>query len=130
MKKGLRRPTHTYVLYALWIALMCYSLTTNSSAFGQWTLRAMTFFGGLSFLHMIIKRNYLEVTNSKLIINRDFFRTTIVDLNQIEKVVTESGPFSPSTIILKNKRRIKYWHSETNHTKFKELMRELNIPVE
>ena len=130
MKRGLKRNIQTYLLYTLWIGLSCYSLTTNTSAFGQRTLILVIFVSGLTLLHMLVKRNYFEVINGRLIINRSFFQTKIIDLDSIEKVVIEAGPFSTSKIILKDKKRIKYWHNEMNDKRCKELMGELNIPVE
>ena len=80
--------------------------------------------------HMIVRRNYFEVADNKLIINEGIFRTTTIDLEKIEKFDIEPGPFTASKIILKVKTKIKYSDSQTNDKKLKEFMREYNIQVE
>jgi hypothetical protein len=130
MKYGLKRPFQTYLIHGLWIVLTFYYSTTNSSEFGQWILRLMTVIGTVSLIHMIIKRNYFEVADGKLIINRDYFRNTTIDLDKIEKIDIEPGPFSSSKIILKDKTTIKYLDNQVNDKELKELMEQFNIPVE
>ncbi len=130
MKYGLKRPTQTYLIHGLWIALTIYYSTTNSTEFGQWTLRLMTLLGTFSLVHMIVKRNYFEIVDNKLVINRDYFRTTTIDLDKIEKFDIEPGPFSSSKIILKDKTTIKYLDNQLNDKELKELMGQFNIPVE
>jgi hypothetical protein len=90
----------------------------------------MTIVGMISIIHMIIKRNYFEVSNDKLVINKDFFRTKIIDLDKIEKVDIEPGPFSSSRIILKDKTTIKYLDNQTNEKELREFMGQFSIPVE
>jgi hypothetical protein len=126
---GLKRPFQTYLTHGLWIALTAYYSTTNSTEFGQWTLRLMTLIGTVSLIHMIIKRNYIEIVNNKLIINRDYFRTTTIDLDKIEKINIEPGPFKSSRVILKDKTTVKYLDSQTNDKELKQFMGQFNIPV-
>ena len=52
---------------------------------------------------MIVKRNYFEIVDNKLVINKDYFRTTTIELDKIERIDIEPGPFSSSKIILKDK---------------------------
>ena len=107
-----------------------YWSTLNSSDFGQWTLRLGAFVGLIFLIEMIVRRNYFEVLDNKLIINDSLLRTRTIDLDKIEKIDIETGPFSSSKIILKDKSIIKYSDSQTNDKEFKELMRQFNIPVE
>ena len=79
--------------------------------------------------NMIIKRNYIEIVNNKLIINRDYFRTTTIDLDKIEKINIEPGPFKSSRVILKDKTTVKYLDSQTNDKELKQFMGQFNIPV-
>ena len=130
MIKGFKRPIQTYLIHGLWIALTFHYSTTNTSSFGQWTLRVMTIIGVISLAHMIIKRNYFEVVDNKLVINKDLFRTKVIDLDKIEKVDVKSGPFSSSRIVLKDKTIIKYLDSQTKDKELKEFMGQFNIPVE
>jgi len=79
---------------------------------------------------MILKRNYFEVADNKLIINEGIFQTKTIDLDKIEKFDIEPGLFTASKIILKDNTKIKYSDSQTDHKKLKELMGQYNIPVE
>jgi len=130
MKQGLKRPIRTYLIHGLWIALTFYYSTTSSSEFAQWVLRIMTIIGMVSFSHMIIKRNYFEVVDNKLVINKDFFRTKTINLDLIEKFDIEPGPFSYSKIVLKDKTTVKYLDNQTDDKELKEFMGQFNIRVE
>lgn len=130
MIKGLKRPIQTYLIHGVWIALTLYYSMINLSDFGQWTLRLITIIGVISLAHTIIKRNYFEVVDNTLVINKDFFRTKSIDLDKIEKVDIKSGPFSSSRIILKDKTIIKYQDSQTKDKELKEFMGQFNIPVQ
>ena len=129
MIKGIKRPIQTYLIHGLWFALTFYYSIINISPFGQWSLKVMTIIGAVSFIHMIVKRNYFEVVNGKLVINKDFFRTKVIDLEKIEKVNIEPGPFSYSRINLKDKTTIKYLDNQTRAKDLKEFMGQFNIPV-
>ncbi len=104
--------------------------TTNSSEIGQWILWIGAAAGTISLTHMIVRRNYFEVADNKLIINDGVFKTMTIDLDKIEKFDIEPGPFTASKIILKDKTKIKYSDSQTDDKKLKEFMGQYNIPVE
>ena len=104
--------------------------TTNSSQMGRWILWIGATAGMISWIHMTLKRNYIEVDDKKLIINEGIFRTKTIDLEKIKKFEIEPGPFTASKIILKDKTKIKYSDSQTDDKKLKELMGQYNIPVE
>jgi hypothetical protein len=104
--------------------------TTNSSEMGRWILWIGATAGMISFIYMTLKRNYFEVADNKLIINEGIFRKKTIDLNEIDKVVMEPGPFTASKIILKDKTKIKYSDTQTDDKKLKELMGQYKIPVE
>jgi len=97
---------------------------------GRWILWIGAVSGIISFVHMILKRNYFEVVDDKLVINEAIFRTKTIDLDKIEKFDIEPGPFTASKIILKDKTKVKYSDSQTDDRKLKELMEQHNIPVE
>ena len=86
--------------------------------------------GTISFINILIKRNYFEIRDDKLFINKDFFRTKTILLSNIERVKIESDPFTSSKIILKDNSQIKYLDSQINDDELKELMRQFNILVE
>ena len=110
--------------------MMLYLSTINSSEIGRWVLWIGAFAGIISLGHMIVRRNYFEVVDNKLIINEGLFKRTIVDLDKIEKFDIEPGPFTASKILLKDKTKIKYSDSQTDDKKLKEFMGHYNIPVE
>jgi hypothetical protein len=130
MTQGLKRPIQGYLFQVLWISMMLYWSTINSSEIGRWILWAGAFVGIISLAHMILKRNYFEVVDNKLIINEGILKRIIIDLDKIEKLNIEPGPFTASTIILKDKTKIKYSDRQTDDKKLKEFMGQYNIPVE
>jgi hypothetical protein len=130
MRRELKRPFGTYLVHFIWIVLTIYYSTTNTSDFGQWTLRLMATLGTISFLGLIVRRKYFEVIDNKLLINKDLFRTKVIDINNIEKIVIEPSPFSSSKIVLKDNTFIKYEDSQVNDKELKEFMKQFDIPVE
>lgn len=130
MRQGTKRPIQAYFLHIPWIAMAIFWSTTTSSEIGRWLLWIGAAAGAVSLTYMIVRRNYFEVTDNKLIIHDGVFRTTTIDLDKIEKFEIEPGPFTASKIILKDKTAIKYSDSQTNNKKLKEFMERYNIPVE
>lgn len=130
MRQGIKRPIQAYLLHGLWIAIVIFWSTTNSSEIGRWILWIGGAAGTISLTHMIVRRNYFEVADNKLIVYEGFFKTTTIDLDKIEKFDIEPGPFTASKIILKDKTKIKYSDSQTDDKKLKEFMGQYNIPVE
>ncbi len=130
MRQGIKRPIQGYLLQGLWTAMIIYLSTMNSSEIGRLVLWTGSFAGIISLGHMIVRRNYFEVVDNKLIINEGFFRRTTVELDKIEKFDIEPGPFTASKILLKDKTKIKYSDSQTDDKKLKEFMGQYNIPVE
>ncbi len=90
----------------------------------------MATLGTISFIGLIVRRNYFEVIDNKLLINKDFFRTKVIDLDNIEKIIIEPSPFSSSKIALKDKTTVKYQDNQVNDKELKEFMKQYNIPVE
>jgi len=129
MKQELKRPNQTYLIHIVWIAFTFYSSMRNSSDFGQWSLRLMTIIGVISFIHILIKRNYFEVRENNLVINKELFRTKIINLDHTERIVINPRFFLSSKIIMKDKTTIKYLDSQINDIELKEFMQQFNIPV-
>jgi hypothetical protein len=130
MKQGLRRPIQVYIYHGLWIVLTALYAIKNSSDFGRWTLIVMAIVGTVSFISILAKRNYFEVKDNKLIINKDYFRTQLIELDKIEKFDIEPGPFGSSKIILKDQTKIKFLDSQTDQKELKDFMGQFDIPVE
>jgi len=130
MRQGIKRPIQGYLLQGLWTAMMLYWATVNASEIGRLVLWTGAFAGIISLGHMIVRRNYFEVVDNKLIINEGIFKRTTVELDKIEKFDIEPGPFTASKILLKDKTKIKYSDSQTDDKKLKEFMGQYNIPVE
>lgn len=130
MRQGIKRPIQAYLLHVLWIAMLIFWSVTSSSEIGRSILWIGAAAGTISLTHMIVRRNYFEVADNKLIINDRVFKTTTIDLEKIEKIEIEPGPFTASKIILKDNTRIKYSDSQTDDKKLKEFMEQYNIPVQ
>lgn len=129
MIKGLKRPIRVYLHYGIWVAYTIY-FSMSKESYVQWFLWVMASIGTISLINMIIKVNYFEIINEKLVINKDFFRTKTVDLNKIAKINTASGFFSSPKIILKDETSIKYNIDHLKEGKLQEFMAQFNIPVE
>lgn len=85
MRQGTKRPIQAYLLHIPWIAMVFFWSTTTSSEIGRWLLWIGAAAGAVSLTYMIVRRNYFEVTDNKLIIHDGIFRTTTIDLDKIEK---------------------------------------------
>jgi hypothetical protein len=109
---------------------MTYRATYTSSDLGRAVLVIMAALGTISFVNILIRRNYFEMRDRTLIINKDFFRTQKVNIDSIERFDVRTGPFESSRIILKDKTTIRCVDSYVDHQELKAFMSQLNIPVE
>lgn len=130
MKLEIKRPIKVYLYDGLWIYMTILYGIKNSTIFGRSILILMACIGAVSFISVLIKRNYFEIKDKELIINKSFFRTQSVQLNEIDRVEIEPSPFVSSKIYLKDGRLIKYLDSIVNEKSIKELLGPFNIPVE
>ena len=130
MIRGVKRPVQAYLFQALWIPMVLYFSTKDSSLIAKWFFWTTAFVGIVSLGHMILNRNYFEVIEGKLIINEGIFRRRIVELDKIEKFAIEPSPFTASKIVLKDQTRIKYSDTQISDKKLKAFMAQFNIPVE
>ena len=130
MKKGIKRPFHVYLSHVIGILAVSYlSTKITYEGIGRWVLWIPTGFYAWSLIYITFKKNYIEVLNHQLIINKDYFRTTKIDLEKIEKIDLSPHPFSASKIILKDKSVIKFSDSQTKEKELKAFMSQFNIPV-
>ena len=102
----------------------------NSTELGRLALIVLAIIGAVSFVSILKKRNYFEVRDKRLLINKYFFRTQTIKLFEISRVEIEPIPFISSKIYLKNGRFIKYWDHVANEKEVKELLGQFNIPIE
>ncbi|HEY0656585.1 MAG TPA: hypothetical protein VGD65_25805 [Chryseosolibacter sp.] len=130
MKEVIKRPIKTYIFHVLWIAFMLFLSTRSSSEPGKWILRSAAGIGLITFVHMIVRRNYFEVIGRKLIINEGILNRKTIEIEKIERFQIETGPLTASRIILKDKTEVKYSDSQANEKELKELMKHYAIPVE
>lgn len=78
-----------------------------------------------------MKHSYLEKVGSTLTVNGDLFKTSTIDIADIEKIEVAAGPFSNSRIILKEKKgSVKFNYYNVNDGDFNELIKSLDVPVE
>jgi hypothetical protein len=130
MKLELKRPRQVYLTHGLWVVATVFFATQNSSNVGRLTLVVMACVGAASLISMLMRKNYFEVKNNTLIIHNDFFRTKSIELDKIEKVKIEPGPFTLSKIILKDNTQIKYHDSQVDDKELREFMAQFSIQVE
>jgi hypothetical protein len=124
-----RRNTNSHVFHGLWVLYTFYRTWDSELPF--------TYFWGLSFaisivliLRVLIKNNYLEIKDSRLTINGDFFNTQTTEISEIERIQIEAGPFGRSKIFLKDKKKIiKFNYRDVDNKEFKILLKHLGVPV-
>ncbi len=130
MNLKVKRPITVFVFHGLWILWGLYKLTNSNSTFGQFSWSILTLLASINLWSMLRKKNYFELIDNKLIINKDFFQTQSIDVDKIEKIDIEPGPFKYSRIILRDKTEIKFNDSYVDKTDLKEFMGRLSIPIE
>ena len=80
---------------------------------------------------LILKPYYFEIKGTRLIINRDFFYEDYVEINDIDKIELEEGPFSKSHIRLKDhKMGLDFNYFIVNAKDFNRLRESLQLTVE
>ena len=130
MIRGIKRPIQSYLFQVLWIAMVLYFSTKDSSQVAKWFFWTAALFGLISLGHMIWRSNYIEVRDNKLVINEGIFNRRLIALDKIEKFDIEPSPFTASKIVMKDQSLIRYSDSQTSEKKLKEFMAQFNIPVE
>jgi hypothetical protein len=124
-----KRPLSVYLFMGLWLIWAAYKSTVSKTATGQLLWITSDLLVALNLINILRKPNYLELADSKIVINKGYFRTNVIDVHEIEKVVIEPGPFKYSLIILKDKTAIKFNDHYADANELREFMKELQIPV-
>jgi len=123
-----------------WMSYMTYLLLFLTCLGNLYLTQALSkkyywIFIGLAVLpvliRLILKPNYFEIKGTRLIINRDLFYTDSIELEYIEKIELEEGPFSKSHIRLKDHRMgLEFNYFIVNDKDFNELKTALKLTVE
>ena len=128
--KNVRRSLWSYMSYGL-LFLLCLSklFLTQTSWTYYWIFIGL---GSLVILtRLILKPYYFEIKGTRLIINRDFFYKDYVEVNDIDKIELEEGPFSKSHIRLKDhKMGLDFNYFIVNDKDFNRLKESLQLRVE
>jgi hypothetical protein len=125
-----KRPIEIYIFHILWIALTTFKSFDNTPLFAKILWIAALVISVIQFANAVIRKHYFELHNNKLLINKDFFIRRYIEVDEIEKIKIEPGPFKYSTILLKNKTKVKFNDSYTDNKELKELMNNLNVQFE
>ena len=121
---------YAYFFGVSWIIIAIYWSSQQAPGLGQWTFRILMVAGLISLIHKIIKRNYFEITDDKLVLNDNIFRKRTIPLDKIERIEIQTGTFTSSKIILKDETKISYSDNQTDDKELKKLMATFNISVE
>jgi len=128
--KNVRRSSWSYMSYGL-LFLLCLSklFLTQTSWTYYWIFVGL---GSLVILgRLILKPYYFEIRGTRLIINRDFFYEDHVEIEDIDKIELEEGPFSKSHIKLKDyKMGLDFNYFIVNDKDFNRLKESLQLRVE
>lgn len=130
MDLRVKRPFTVYLFHGIWILWGIYKLATIHSAGGRFSWTVVTLLASISLWSVLRKQNYFELVDNKLIIHKDYFRTQSIDIDQIEKIDIEPGPFKYSRIIMRDKSEVKFNEDYLDNKDLKEFMGKLNIPIE
>jgi hypothetical protein len=126
-----RRPIIAYLFPVLLILWSLYKAFHSPTTFNQFLWYAVTLLASVILTNILRKRNYFEISGNKLIINRDFFRTRTIELDEIEKInFGDSWLLTSPSIILKNKTKIKFNNNYLDTYELKKTMEQLGIPIE
>lgn len=128
-KSKLKRPTQVFVFHGLWILFAGYRAFDTVTPIGRYSWIILTIISTALFINILYKQYYIEVTDSQLVINRDFFRTQVLDMKEIAKITIEPSPFSPSFILMKDNSIVKYADRHVNDKELKEVMEKFHIEV-
>jgi len=85
--------------------------------------------GIVSFINILVNKYYIEIVESSIIIHQDFFRSKSISASDIEKIEIEPGPFKLSSILLKDRTKIKFNDNYIDLKELKEAMGNFNISV-
>jgi hypothetical protein len=126
---NVRRTIWSYGNYGLLCLLSAYNVQGHS----QWTYYwAVIGVGSLIILvRLIFRPYYFEIKGTRLTINRDLFYTDSIEIQDIDKIELEEGPFSTSHIRLKDyKLGLDFNYFIVNDKDFNRLRDSLNLKVE
>ncbi len=130
MVKGVRRSIQVYIFHALWMFFVIYKIFNTVTAFGRYTWLFVFAITTFSLINLLVKKYYMEVVESCLIIHQDYFRTKSINLNDIEKIEIEPSPFKSSYILLRDKTKVKFNDSNLDVKELKEAMSQFNIIID
>ena len=94
-----------------------------------WLLSGLTAFAVL--VRISIQPAYILKKGDSLTIYYDYFKSTVINLSTIEKVVLESSPFSRSYFLRKGDgSRTEFSYFDLNDNDFNKFKNSLSIPIE
>lgn len=125
-----RRPLSVYVFMGLWMIWASYKSTVSQTTIGQFLWLISDVLVALNSVNMLSYTHYLEWIDSKVVIHRDYFRTRVIDVDRIDEVILEPGPFSYSKIKLKDGTEVKFNDTYADGKDLKEFMERLRISME
>ncbi|HEV8515154.1 MAG TPA: hypothetical protein VGQ59_17855 [Cyclobacteriaceae bacterium] len=129
MTKGIKRHLQVYILHGLVTLLVIYKIFNSATTQGRSSWILFLVLGIISFANILINKHYIVIRESSMIIHQDYFRTKSINLNDIEKIEIEPGPFKSSSIVLKDKTKVKFIDSYIDIKELKEAMNNFNISV-
>jgi hypothetical protein len=113
----------------LWMIWASYKSTVSHTTVGQFLWIFSDVLVALNLVNILRHSNYLEFADNKIIIHKDFFRTKVIDVDVIDQVIIEPGPFKYSKILLKDKTEVKINDSYADGKDMKEFMEQLKILI-
>ena len=106
-----RRKATSHLFHGLWILFAIYRIW-DSEPPGTYIWGLLVAIPIALILRVLIKTNYLEIKDSRLTINGDFFTTQTTEINAIERIQIEAGPWEFKNIFEGQKENYKIQLSE------------------
>jgi hypothetical protein len=129
MTKGIKRLAQIYIFHGLLSALVIYKIFNSATILGRSSLILILVLGIFSFANILINKYYIEIVESTIVIHQDFFRSKSINVSDVEKIEIEPGPFKLSSILLKDKTKIKFNDNYIDLKELKETMSNFKISV-
>lgn len=124
-----RRSFTAFVRPVFWLLTSLYFFLSPGNWNYIWIINLAL--ASAALISIILRPRYFQITDSSLIINRSFFRRDVIEIQNIEKIELQDGPFSPSQIRLKgNQAPVVFDYYSIRDSDLKKMVDHLEIDME
>ena len=125
----INRRIQVYLFHGVWILFAFYKAFASLSKIAMYLWIITILLVAISLTYILLKRNYMEIVDSELIIYRNFFNNQRLEVKEIIKVELEPNPFVSSYILMKDGRKVKFDDFYLDPRQLKQVFGQLRIEV-